>query len=464
MPLSIKSRLNVLIGTVLVLALAANVAVIVRNAGPRIRAEDVSIRRLTQQTVERALLELEVSSDPSRELASLLDRLSSIRHAHVYLEPPAWIEPKGIKREAYRSSRATQVPNWFVNLVASGEPPLRFPATYKNALLGTIVIASNPSDEIAEIWDAFSETLTGGLALIAVIYTLTTLAVRHALMPVQNLGVALRLMQKGNYNVRLAQTGPPELAEISGNVNDLAGTLFKTRARNSALAEQMLNLEDLERRELARELHDEFGPYLFAIRATVTALHTQAERDHSIDGIARAKSCQVTLEHIAALQQLNRRVLHRLRPPALSELGLHGALATLLALWRQNNPDVTITLSMNCDGIDLDDTTQLTVYRVVQEGLTNALRHAGASVITIAIAPLNDVSLAITVADNGNGLQGAAQPGFGLSGMSERVWALGGTMTMANATAGGCVLTVELPALPAEGTQPAKHEAAAPAT
>lgn len=448
MRLSIKTRLNLLIGFVLVLALAANVAVIVWSAGPRIRAEDVSIKRLTQQTVERALMELEFSSDPARDLASLLDRLSSIRHAYVYLEPPAWMEPKDIKREVYKSARATQVPSWFVHLVASGEQPLRYPATHKNALLGTIVIASNPSDEIAEIWDAFSETLTGGLALIALVYTMMTLAVRHALLPVQNLGAALRRLQSGNYDVRLAQTGPPELAEISGNVNDLARTLQATRAGNSALAEQMLNLEDLERRELARELHDEFGPYLFAIRATVTALLGQADRDTSPDGIARARSCRATLDHITALQQLNRRVLQRLRPPALSELGLDGALASLLALWRQNNPAVTMTLTANFSGFDLDDTVQLTVYRVVQEGLTNALRHAGASRITITIAPSAHDKLAITVADDGSGLTGDTKPGFGLSGMSERVWALGGTMTMANGSSGGFVLTVELPAVP----------------
>ena len=333
MRLSIKTRLNLLIGAVLLLALAANVAIIVWSSGPRIRDEDVSIRRLTQQTVVRALMELEYSTDPARDLAALLDRLSSIRHAYVYLEPPAWMKPKDIQREAYRSARATQVPPWFVRLVGSGDPPLRFPATYKNALLGTLVIASNPSDEIAEIWDAFSETLLGGLALIAVVYALTSLAVRHALMPVQTLGTTLRAMQHGDYDIRLAPTGPPELAEISGNVNDLARTLQATRAGNNALAEQMLNLEDLERRELARELHDEFGPYLFAIRATVTALLAQAERDKSPDALARARSCQATLEHIAALQQLNRRVLQRLRPPALSELGLSGALTGLLALW-----------------------------------------------------------------------------------------------------------------------------------
>ena len=439
--LSIKTRLNLLIGALLLLALATNVAAIVWSAGPRIRAEDDSIVRLTQQTVERALGELQTSADPARELATLLDRLSSVRHARVSLEPPEGLSVRRGQRTVFDN----KVPSWFVGLLYSDRPPVRVPVTIKGTKLGTIIIASNPGDEIAEIWDAVSETLTGGLALIAAVYGLTTLAVRHALMPVQNLGNALRLMQGGNYGVTLARTGPPELAEISGNVNDLAATLTATRAENSRLAEQMISLEDHERRELARELHDEFGPYLFAIRANVTALMSQAESEATPSGRANAKACAATLDHITALQQLNRRVLQRLRPPALSELGLEGALRGLVALWRENNPAVTIAMTANIAALDLDDTAQLTVYRVVQEGLTNALRHAQATHIDVVVALAAPSRLRVTVSDDGTGLMDDAKPGFGLSGMSERVWALGGTMAMSNVPAGGFLLDVELP-------------------
>jgi two-component system, NarL family, sensor histidine kinase UhpB len=444
---SIRTRLNLLIGALLLLALAANVVAIIHSAGPRIRAEDESIAKLTQQTVERALLELKSSSDPARDIATLLDRLTDVRHARVFLEPAT---PPGAPVKPIRYKIADdRVPRWFARLVYSDRPVVRVPATVGGQLLGTIIIASNPGDEIAEIWQGVTETATGGLGLIAAVFALTTFAVRQALMPIQDLGEALNLMQRGNYAVELATTGPPELAGISAKLNDLAAALTSTRRENSALAEQIISVEDQERRELARELHDEFGPYLFAIRANLSSLLARNGADD-----ATRRACETTLEHVSALQQLNRRVLQRLRPPALAELGLDGALRGLVALWRENNPHVAITLAIDVELLDIDETAQLTVYRVVQEGLTNALRHAQATRIDIAVdqvtagGPRDSGRLRISLQDNGGGLPGDTKPGFGLSGMSERVWALGGTMSMSNSPSGGLLLAVELPIAP----------------
>ena len=446
--LSIRTRLNLLIGALLLLALAANVALIIWSAGPRIRAEDDSILKVTRQTVERALADLQTSPDPGRELSSLLDKLADIRHVRVYFEPPAG-RPAPVPGQVLTQ---TSVPDWFATLVTAARPPLRIPASVGGRPLGTIVMASKPSDEIAEIWAAASSALTGGLALIAAVYALTTLAVRHALMPIQNLSKALRVMRDGNYEVELERTGPPELAEISGKLNDLAVALCRTRSENSALAEQIISVEDHERRELARELHDEFGPYLFAIRANVSALQADAVRDASPQAADRARKCASTLEQISALQQMNRRVLQRLRPPALSELGLEGALHSLIALWRENNPGVTITLDLSDKAHDLDETAALTIYRVVQEGLTNAFRHANASRIGIAVLAGQPGRIHVTLSDNGSGIADDSKPGFGLSGMGERVWALGGTLAMSNGDGGGVRLDVELPL--ASGAKP----------
>ena len=228
-------------------------------------------------------------------------------------------------------------------------------------------------------------------------------------------------------------------------MNDLASALGRTRDDNARLTEQIISLEDHERRELARELHDEFGPYLFAVRANLTSLMTDASADPSPAAVARAKKCTAALEQISALQQLNRRVLQRLRPPALDELGLDGALRGLIANWRENNPEVSISLENETTALGLDQTTELTVYRVVQEGLTNAFRHAQASHIGVAIQQASPERLVVKVADNGTGLAGGVKPGFGLSGMRDRVRALGGKIAMANNPEGGFALSVELP-------------------
>ena len=418
--LSIQTRLNVLIGALLLLALAANIVAIIHGAGPRIRAEDESIVKLTRQTVDRALIGLDTSSDPARDIASLLDRLSDVRHAKVYLEPAT--PPGGALRPIRLKIRDARVPSWFAQLVYAERPAVRVPAKVGGQLHGTIVIASNPVDEIAEIWQALTETATGGLVMIGAVFALTTYAVRQALMPIQDLSQALSLMQQGNYEVQLATSGPPELSGISAKLNDLATALTRTRRENSALAEQIISVEDHERRELARELHDEFGPYLFAIRANLTSLQAQ----HKHDDAAR-RTCEATLEHVSALQQLNRRVLQRLRPPALAELGLDGALHGLVALWRENNPQVAITLDADLDRLELDETTQLTVYRVVQEGLTNASKHAPGALVTLGVTGGPDTGVEVSVR-NAVGCSGPATPasGLGLIGLTERADLSGG--------------------------------------
>jgi len=440
--LSIRTRLNVLIGTLLVMALAANIVVILWSAGPRIRAEHDSIARLTIETVDLALGDLESSTDPARDLVHLLDRLARIRHAHVYLEQPT--DRPGVQGMR-RTWEVNGAPLWFAKLLQTERAPVRIPIELKGQNLGTIVIASKPSDEIAEIWDATAFTLTAGLALITAVFALTTFAVRQALMPIQRLENALRLMQGGEYAVALPQTGPPELAEISARLNELAAALQRSRDDNSRLTEQIISLEDHERRELARELHDEFGPYLFAVRANLSSIQAEAERDTSPAATARAKKCTAALDQISALQQLNRHVLQRLRPPSLNQLGLNGALRGMVANWRENNSGVIIDLSDDSGALSLDATSELTVYRVVQEGLTNAFRHANATAIRVEIKRPLANRLTIRVADDGEGDAETAKPGFGLSGMSDRVRALGGTIALSNPPEGGFALDVSLP-------------------
>jgi two-component system, NarL family, sensor histidine kinase UhpB len=444
--LSIQSRLNALIGALLILALATNVLVIVWSAGPRIRAENESILTLTRQTVARGLAEMRDAPDPAPFVSSLLNRLSDVRHVRVTFEP-AVLPTNAAPTAPHRPNRADRnVPTWFFNLLTYDRIPVRVPVVADDALYGTIVIASHPGDEILEIWEAVTETLTGGLALIAAVFALTTVAVQQAVLPIKNLTRALGDMETGNYEVELAAVGPPEFAPITAKLNDLAAALTRTRRDNTRLAGQIINIEDQERRELARELHDEFGPYLFAIRATISSLMKQAETAGGAFAQDVRRKGETTLAHVNAVQQLNRRVLQRLRPPALAELGLEGALSGLIALWRENNPGIAISIAVDLDDQTIDDTTQLTVYRVVQEGLTNAQRHAAASKIDVRITVTPTRQIQVTIADDGKGLSDVSKPGFGLSGMAERVWALGGVMNTGNGAGGGFVLNVALPA------------------
>ena len=213
-----------------------------------------------------------------------------------------------------------------------------------------------------------------------------------------------------------------------------------------------MTLQDDERRDLARELHDEFGPYLFAIRAQAAALGKAIPARPDLSGLSgMARAIQ---DEVDALQRSNRRVLGRLRPAALDDLGLQAALEALIGSWRETRPEVEVSLDSTVALDDLGALTSLTVYRVVQEGLTNAFRHAGATRIDIRFdAPLADAAsnapaeqpLRVRVDDNGVGLKEPYRDGLGLTGMKERLLALGGRLKVGASRNGGVEIEAVIP-------------------
>jgi two-component system, NarL family, sensor histidine kinase UhpB len=271
----------------------------------------------------------------------------------------------------------------------------------------------------------------------------------RALAPLQSPVAAMKGIAAGDYDTRVTPGGPPEFAAIGTQLNDLVATLGQSLQDKQQLAEKIVSLQDAERKDVARELHDEFGPHLFALRAHASALAQAVDAD-APDIRSLRKHGDSILAQINTLQHVNRRVLDRLRPVGLSELGLADALGALMRLWRESNPGVTIETSISPEIGRPGDTAELTIYRIVQEALTNVFRHSGATHVDVAIepaAPPKRLPTAATatllrVRDNGAGLPNDHKTGFGLMGMRERVLALGGTLTVASSERGVLVEAV----------------------
>ena len=260
----------------------------------------------------------------------------------------------------------------------------------------------------------------------------------------------LQRLERGELSTRVAADGPPEFIVIAERINALAAALEKLEAENQRLLRRMIHVQDEERRAIARDLHDEIGPFLFAVRAGVGALARGAAAPNA-EPAKLADDCARIDAQVAALQQVNRRILGRLRPAALEEMGLADALAALAQGWRETRPDVEISLTCDDARAEIDERTALAAYRVAQEGLTNAFRHSGATRIALSATRENG-ALRIDVRDNGGGLSpvpGSGE-GLGLRGMRERIGALGGRMEAVNESGGGLRLTAFIPLSPRE--------------
>jgi two-component system sensor histidine kinase UhpB len=148
------------------------------------------------------------------------------------------------------------------------------------------------------------------------------------------------------------------------------------------LLRKIVSLQDDERRDLARELHDELGPLLFGIRANAVALLEAIPPGNA----GLDSSAQGVLQAAEALQQANRRILDRLRPLYIQELALERSAETLLQNARSQAPEMSLTSSIDRRLADVDVIFSQTIYRVIQEGVTNVLRHAKARSMNVEAA------------------------------------------------------------------------------
>jgi two-component system sensor histidine kinase UhpB len=257
------------------------------------------------------------------------------------------------------------------------------------------------------------------MLLTATIAYFTTGTVIEAL---RNLSEGLTRMRMGDYGRLIAGSGPPEIRTSSEEANELARTLSRLSHDNRNLLRKIVSLQDDERRDMARELHDELGPLLFGIRANAVGL---------LDGAPQHKekfeaSVQALLESVEALQQANRRILDRLRPLYIQELGLENSIQTLLQNARSRAPNLELTSRIDPRLNDVEGLLSQTVFRVIQEGVTNVLRHAKASAMRVEAA-IEGPQVAVEISDDGIGFPADRPFGRGLTGMLERVRALGGT-------------------------------------
>jgi two-component system, NarL family, sensor histidine kinase UhpB len=326
------------------------------------------------------------------------------------------------------------VPDWFVRLLALPEFKAAFPVMIEGRQVGDIVFVPDMAADIYEKWIGFLAIACSGITLMLLTWAVAHFAARSALRPLQSLGDGLTRMRSGDYEQPIAPAGPPEIRKSAQEANELARTLNRLSQDNRNLLRRIVSLQDDERQDMARELHDELGPLLFGIRANTVALlesipSGQAKLRRAAEGIVQS---------VETLQQANRRILDRLRPLYIQELGLERSIQTLLQNVKAQAPDLKVTSQIDTTLNEVDGLLSQTVYRVIQEAVTNVLRHAKANTMHVA-AGINDREVIVEVSDDGIGFPADRMFGRGLTGMLERVRALSGTLELLREEGRTCV-------------------------
>jgi two-component system, NarL family, sensor histidine kinase UhpB len=223
--------------------------------------------------------------------------------------------------------------------------------------------------------------------------------------------------------------------------------LGQALAENRDLAQENLRIQEIERKHLARELHDELGQYLNAIKLDAVSITESGGADAKFSTDASLAIIR-SVDHVhGAVSQM----IAQLRPVGLDELGLVAAIEHCVDYWRQRLPGTRFVLSVHGNFDGLSEHLNLTLYRLIQEGLTNIYKHAGAQQAEIALERIkSDESgtdeLYLTVADDGCGMQpGARNSRFGLNGMRERVEIAGGSFVLTSEPSHGLRFVARMP-------------------
>ena len=333
-------------------------------------------------------------------------------------------------------------PRWFAAIVPiflGRHAEVVRPVSPRAASAGTVVATPDAAAAISLAWEYILNVVDVALLMAAAIALLASLAIAHALAPARTIVTALQRMARGQYRTKLPRFRSMELAMIGNAVDALGGRLEEATEQRAALTRRLIEIRDDERRALARELHDEFGQNLSAILAFANTIETASAKDDRDKGSAQdARMISQATHHLMASL---RDALKRLRNPLPEELGLEASLVNLVDSWRsQSAARPTIQLDLRGDLTDIRGPAATTAYRVAQECLTNALRHSAASEISLRVERQagDDDTLLIRVEDDGGGdaAKVARSTGFGLTGIRERVTALGGSLSIGDANRG----------------------------
>ena len=441
----LRTRLNLVVAALSAAFVIVLIAAEIEATRDSVREEIEAANRVASQLLGQLTTLYSQIGGPAMVL-QFLDQLGRVRANEVYLV-------SGGGEVLYRSPPATykagrEAPAWFARLFT----PQSARETYQLRGGVHLVVEAQPSRAVLDAWDKIVRLSTLGAVMLIVVNGIAFWSVARLFKPIPVIADGLERLERGDLAFRLPPLPGSEASAIGRAFNRMAAALEdKVRAERQAreaearLEErrEMASLADQrveeERRLIAHELHDEFGQSVTAIRSLALAIAAQA------GDAASADTARLISDEAARLYDAMHSLIPRLAPLSLDALGLSATLENLVRDWQRRHVGVSIDLEHKLPA-DLGSSVALAVYRVVQEGLINALRHAQATRISIVVDGTEE-RIRVSVCDDGIGLPADwARPGhFGLRGLTDRVAQLGGRFEVGSEGARGTRLAAEIP-------------------
>jgi two-component system sensor histidine kinase UhpB len=401
---SLRLRLNLLVAGLNLVFLATLTWLLFDNHRHSVREEIEAAHRVTVQMLGTAVQTSPVFGPAPAVMVDFLKSLGRVRANEIRLYSADGVLRYVSPPSTYKAGR--RAPEWFEALMRPGVA-----ATVIGMQGARIEIVPDASRAELDAWDSVSEIFLLGLAFVVVLHIALLLFLRRLLRPTE-----------------------ADARRLVATTRQLAENREVTRLIQAGIEE--------ERKRLARELHDELGQSVTAIRLIATSIARGAEGGAAA-GLAPGAG---KINEIAAgLYDSVHRIVRELRPAVLEQPDLAAALADLGREWRVRHHETELVLELEGDLGDLGEALTLAVFRSVQEALTNVLKHAAAHRVRLAVARRGGRLEAVVEDDGGDAAARLGGSGHGLVGMRERVAALGGVVEAGPRAEGGFRVSIVLP-------------------
>ncbi|MFW5431230.1 MAG: histidine kinase [Methylophilaceae bacterium] len=448
--MSLRLRLNLLITLLMLLFMAGVGSLLLKGAKSSIQESVEAATHVTTQLLDTVIL----SSNQNLEwgythdvLKRFLEQLGHVRSNEIYLYDSH-------RRQIYKSPPSEykseeKPPQWFYTMLDPKEEPVSRHIRY-----GRLEVRPDPGGTIRESWTKMRSLFWIGLGFFLALNLAVYWMLGRLLRPLQPILGTINKMEKGDLTARLPAFALPEFEKIGHSLNRMAESLAVEREleENRQLTHVIQKHIEEERRSLARELHDGLGQHVTAIKTFAVAIASQTkEKAPEV-----ATSAQTIVQSANHIYDGMHNIIKQLRPGSLDNLGLEETLKDLVRGVQSQYADLTISLNLSGKLNDLGETLNINVYRIVQESINNAIKHAQASELNIDLALTNNDSLQLTIKDNGQGMDIDAvdqSNHFGLLGMRERVQGFHGSFGINSEIGQGTIIDINIPQATQTGTE-----------
>ena len=445
--MSLRLKINLIVGVLTILFVAVLTTLQFRSLRESVHEEVASANRVALQLLNRTVWRY-AAQGPQAMLA-FLQGTGRVRSNDITLFDEQGAELYRSPPSPYKAGR--DAPDWFDKLLA---PPaavqsIKFPG-------GQLEVRANASRAVLDAWDYVVWLSLGGLLLLLAVNAMVFWLVGRTVRPFGQIVAALNQLQAGRFDVALPPLAGTEAAAMGTAFNRMVGVLqhnLETERRAVRAERELSDSRELtrwidhhieqERRMIARELHDELGQSVTAMRSMALSI---AQRVGALDPTA-ASAASLIADESSRLYDAMHGIIPRLTPLVLDNFGLAEALNDLAERTRRSHAEVSIALQLDLARATLPADVALALYRTAQEGITNALRHGQARHLVLEVqGRAAEVELKLT--DDGTGLapDWSQRTGhYGLRWLTERVQSLGGHFRLEAAAPRGAALQVRIP-------------------